>query len=106
MDEDRTEREKAFVAISSSVALTKENLLHVHMLKVLMHKIGNDRRISDNTECYTGLHCLRCLNLKKYCSMTKCSLSDDDISFAKSKNKENREISYLVDRFYMEYTCY
>lgn len=45
MDKDRTGREKAFVAISSSVALTKENLLHVHMLKVLMHKIGNDRRI-------------------------------------------------------------
>lgn len=55
MEEDRTKREKAFVAISSSVALTEENLLHIHMVKALMHKIGNDRRISVNTACYTGL---------------------------------------------------
>lgn len=29
--------------------------------------------------------------------MTKCRLSDDNLSFIKSKNPENREISYLVD---------
>jgi len=39
----------------------------------------------------------RCLNLKKYCSMTKCSLSDNNISFVKkTKNPEMREISYLA----------
>lgn len=55
VEEDRTKREKAFVAISSSVAQTEETLLHIYMLQVLMNKIGSDRRISGNTECYTGL---------------------------------------------------
>lgn len=56
-----------------------------------MHRIGNDRRQwqyrklwrSANSELLHG-----CLNLKKYYSMTKCSLSDDNISSVKNKNPE------------------
>lgn len=54
MEEDRAKRRKAFVAISSSVALTEESL-RIHMLKALMHKTGNDSRISANIPYYTGL---------------------------------------------------
>lgn len=91
---------KAFVSISGSVALTEWNVLHIHMLKALMHKMGNERRINVNIECYTGLwtlHCLRFLNLKKPCSMAKNKLSEDNISFIKNKNPEIRYISYLAD---------